>query len=82
MDFVKSLDHILAEGRGIGIHCRQGIGKSALIAACLLVLSGIALEVAFRRVSAARGCSVPETSEQQQSVVEFAHELIALPAKE
>ena len=82
LDFVKKLDNILAEGKSIAIHCRQGIGRSALIAACLLVLSGIDPEMAFRRVSAARGCSVPETSEQRQWATEFARELVALPAEE
>ena len=28
MDFVKNLDHILAEGRGIGSHCRAGDWRS------------------------------------------------------
>ena len=82
LDFVKKLANILAEGKSIAIHCRQGIGRSALIAACLLVLSGINPEMAFRRVSAARGSSVPETSGQRQWVVEFAQELALLPTKE
>ena len=82
MDFVKQLDHILADGGSVAMHCRQGIGRSALMAACLLVWSGIAPEMAFRRVSAARGCSVPETSKQRHWVEEFAQELTPLPAKE
>jgi len=45
-DFVKKLDNALAEGKSVAIHCRQGIGRSALIAACLLVLSGVAPETA------------------------------------
>ena len=72
LEFVKELDHLLAQGKSIGIHCRQGIGRSALLAASLLVLSGSIPEVAFRQVSAARGCTVPETSEQRLWVEEFA----------
>jgi protein-tyrosine phosphatase len=72
LDFVKKLAKLLAEGKSIAIHCRQGIGRSALIAACLLVLSGIIPDAAFLRVSEGRGCSVPETSEQRQWLVEFA----------
>ena len=75
VDFVKKLDSLLAQGKSVAVHCRQGIGRSALVAACLLVLSGVSPEVAFRRVSMARGCSVPETSEQRSWVMEFAREL-------
>ena len=72
LDFVKKLADLLAEGKSIAIHCRQGIGRSALIAGCLLVLFGIVPEAAFQRISEARGCSVPETSEQRQWLMEFA----------
>ena len=71
LDFVKKLAKLLMEGKTIAIHCRQGIGRSALIAACLLVLSGILPDAAFLRVSEGRGCSVPETSEQQQWLMDF-----------
>jgi protein-tyrosine phosphatase len=74
LDFVKKLAKLLMEGKSIAIHCRQGIGRSALIAACLLVLSGMIPETAFLRVSEGRGCSVPETSEQQQWLMEFAQD--------
>jgi protein-tyrosine phosphatase len=71
LDFVKKLAKLLMDGKSIAIHCRQGIGRSALIAASLLVLGGIAPEAAFQRVSEGRGCSVPETSEQRQWLMEF-----------
>jgi len=74
-DLVRKLDGALAEGKNLALHCRQGIGRSALIAACLLVVTGVDPETAFRRVSAARGCVVPETAEQQGWVREFAREL-------
>jgi protein-tyrosine phosphatase len=75
LDFARKLDKTLAEGKNLLIHCRQGIGRSALIAACLLVLSGMDAETAFQRVSAARGVSVPETPEQRKWVMDFAREL-------
>jgi protein-tyrosine phosphatase len=71
LDFVQKLAKLLAEGKSIAIHCRQGIGRSALIAASLLVLTGISPEAAFLRVSEGRGRSVPETSEQRQWLMEF-----------
>lgn len=79
LNLVKSLEEYLTEGKNIGIHCRQGIGRSALIAACILVLSGVDTEESLRRVSEARGSQVPETEEQRRWVVEFAHQLSAQP---
>lgn len=72
LELVKKLAKFLAEGKSVAIHCRQGIGRSALIAACLLVFSGIALEEALQRIADGRGCSVPETAEQRQWLMEFA----------
>jgi len=43
-----------------------------LLAASLLVASGIEPEAALQRVSSARGFSVPETPEQKQWVRDFA----------
>ncbi len=74
LDFAKKLAKLLAEGKSVAIHCRQGIGRSALIAASLLVLAGIAPEAAFLRVSEGRGCSVPETPQQRQWLMEFAQD--------
>ncbi|MFQ5858481.1 MAG: hypothetical protein ACE5LU_23020 [Anaerolineae bacterium] len=74
---MRQLDDALAEGKHVAVHCRQGIGRSTLIAACLLVLAGVDPETAFQRVSAARGCAVPETSEQREWVIKFARELPA-----
>jgi protein-tyrosine phosphatase len=75
LDFVEKLDNTLTEEKNVVIHCRQGIGRSALIAACLLVLTGMDPETAFQRVSAARGVSVPETPEQRDWVIEFSKKL-------
>jgi protein-tyrosine phosphatase len=77
LDFVRKLNCTLTEGKNLLIHCRQGIGRAALIAACLLVLSGEDPETAFQRVSAARGVAVPETSEQRKWVIKFAQALAA-----
>ncbi len=65
---VHQLEQALAEGERIAVHCRQGIGRSALLAACVLVAVGEEPETAFQRISTARGCAVPETAEQQEWV--------------
>jgi len=62
------LEQALAAGERIAVHCRQGIGRSALLAACVLVAAGEEPETAFQHISAARGCAVPETVEQQEWV--------------
>jgi len=73
---VMKLSDQLAEGRNIAIHCRQGIGRAALVAICILLFSGMEHTAAIQRVSEARGCSVPETAEQRRLIVDFASSLV------
>jgi hypothetical protein len=70
--FLRTLDEALAKGEHVGIHCRQGIGRSSLIAAAVLVLQGTEPEEAFIRVRTARGRPVPDTAEQREWVTNFA----------
>jgi protein-tyrosine phosphatase len=65
------LGKALAEGKNVAIHCRQGIGRSGLLAACLLISSGEEAKSALERVGAARGCAVPDTLEQQKWIEGF-----------
>lgn len=58
-------------GRSIAIHCRAGIGRSGMVAACLLRMLGLESNDAFRRITAARGCGVPDTDHQQVWVTQF-----------
>lgn len=77
IEFVRKLGNVLDQGKHVGIHCRQGIGRSAVIAASLLVVSGLDPEIAFQRVSDARGVSVPETPEQREWVIELSQAVAA-----
>jgi protein-tyrosine phosphatase len=61
-----NLARALEEGKNVAVHCRQGVGRSGLIAAGLLVTSGVGIEEAIELVSAARGQTVPETAAQRQ----------------
>lgn len=62
--FVTSLASRLLAGQSIGIHCRGCIGRTTITAACTLVHLGWKPEDAVAAIEAARGCSVPNNSEQ------------------
>jgi hypothetical protein len=70
--FIEKLDLALSTGKSVGIHCRQGIGRSGIIASALLVRRGVSGEEAWERVARARGRSVPDTEEQREWVSTFA----------
>ena len=66
---VSLIGEVTAElegGKNVAVHCRQGIGRSGLIAAGALIASGTSPREAMNIVSSARGISVPETTEQRQ----------------
>ena len=65
----------LAAGKTVAIHCRQGIGRAALVAIGALVWSGVEPAAATQRVTAARGRPVPETADQVQWIASFAGSL-------
>jgi len=69
---LSKLTSNLESGRNIAIHCRQGIGRSALIAAAVLVTSGMPPDEAIRVVSTARGRTTPETQAQIEWIRQMA----------
>lgn len=69
---LERMDADLTAGKDVLVHCRQGIGRSGLVAACLLLTKGIDTETAIRRVSESRSISVPETAEQRRWIDQFA----------
>lgn len=62
---VTSLVAELRQGRYVGVHCRMGIGRSGLLAACLLVALGATTADAWAAVERGRGRPVPDTQEQR-----------------
>jgi protein-tyrosine phosphatase len=62
----------LSAGKNVLVHCRQGIGRSGLAAACLLVKNGLSPGAAVDTISAAGGLTVPETTEQRDWIHHFA----------
>jgi protein-tyrosine phosphatase len=71
-ELLKRIDGSLAAGRSVAIHCRQGIGRSGLIAASLLILWGTNPSDAITQISRVRGCEIPETAEQRSWLANFA----------
>lgn len=69
---IETLAQQLHLGRTVALHCRHGIGRSAIMAAALLVQSGMAPTLALRQVEMARGRPVPDTEEQTRWVERFA----------
>jgi protein tyrosine phosphatase (PTP) superfamily phosphohydrolase (DUF442 family) len=73
--WAEALDEVtraLSAGKNVLVHCRQGIGRTGLLAACLLVRKGMSPGAAVESVSAARGVSVPETVEQRDWIDHYA----------
>jgi protein-tyrosine phosphatase len=66
--FIGKLHQSSITGKSIVFHCRAGIGRSALMAACLLATEGMAVDDAFQCIADARGCGVPDTTEQRSWV--------------
>lgn len=76
----KTLDIMhreLIAGKGVVLHCRQGVGRTGLVAACLLVSDGIGTQEAIDRLISARGVEVPETAKQRRWIIDFADALTA-----
>ncbi len=74
-DAVSVLARRLAEeislGKSVAIHCRAGIGRSALLAACVLIQLDIDGAAALDMIADARGTEVPETEAQRQWILSF-----------
>lgn len=69
---VQEVEKAVSAGRNVGLHCRQGIGRSSLAAAALLMSVGESQEAAWKSIRQARGCPVPDTIEQRNWVNGFA----------
>lgn len=73
---VTTLAERLADGKNVAVHCRQGIGRAALVAISVLIWSGLETATAMEQVGVARGCTVPETPDQRRWISDFARSLV------
>jgi protein-tyrosine phosphatase len=64
-DLIEELVQQLLLGERLVIHCRQGIGRSGLVAAAVLNSFEMPLQECLERISLARGVPVPETKQQR-----------------
>lgn len=69
---VQLMDEALSSGKNVLVHCRQGIGRTGLIAASLLINKGWEPEAAIELLSAVRGIDIPETPEQRRWIEKYA----------
>ena len=70
-DLVSQLVQKLRASLGVAIHCRAGIGRSSVIAGCILARLGVSFPSIFPALSRARGISVPDTAGQVDWVKRF-----------
>lgn len=71
-DLVAELERALEQGMSVAVHCRQGIGRSSLLAASLLIAAGEEAGGVWSRIETARGVPVPDTAEQRDWVMQAA----------
>jgi protein-tyrosine phosphatase len=69
---LDSINAKLSSGKNVVIHCRQGVGRSGLVAACLFTKKGLSTRSAVQTVTSARGVPIPETPEQRNWIDHYA----------
>ena len=69
--FVAGLADRLCAGERMGVHCRGSIGRATVTVACTLIHLGWAPHAALAAIEAARGCTVPDTQEQEDWVLRY-----------
>lgn len=63
---VRRLAEKVAGHHTVVVHCRAGIGRSAMIVAAILCDLGSTAEDAWKSIATARRCDVPDTLEQRE----------------
>ena len=70
-EFADQLVDALRSGKTVAVHCRQGIGRSAMMVAAALIATGLNAETAVDAIRQSRGLDVPETQAQRQWISDF-----------
>lgn len=74
---LKDIAEALDNGKTVAVHCRQGVGRSGLITAGVLMISGLNAKTAIDVVGTARGETVPETVAQHRWLENLVSERLA-----
>lgn len=70
-DLAGRVHERLLGGSAVAIHCRAGIGRTGLLAGCVLHLLDVPYKDIFNLLSKSRGVSVPDTLAQVEWVERF-----------
>jgi protein-tyrosine phosphatase len=70
--FIDELHDRLLAGKAVAVHCRAGIGRTGLVAACLAHRLGVPVEDVFHVLSRSRGLAMPDTTAQVEWVEHYA----------
>ena len=79
-ELANGIVQALEKGKNVAVHCRQGIGRSALIVGAVMVAAGNEPETALEIIERSRGLEVPETDEQRKWLQGFSSWLLAATA--
>lgn len=63
---IETLYQKTQTGNSVVIHCRMGIGRSSIIAGCILLKAGFKTNQILQKITSARGLKVPDTDQQIQ----------------
>ena len=75
MELAARLANQLRQGKNVGVHCRQSVGRASLLTASVLIALGVNPQEALRKISEARGCPVPETAQQYEWLMALAQQV-------
>ncbi|MEM9778204.1 MAG: protein-tyrosine phosphatase family protein [Chloroflexota bacterium] len=65
---IKKILDLLRRNDGVAIHCRMGVGRSAMLAGAILAQQGTDRDKIFKLIAQARGIEVPDTEAQKHWV--------------
>jgi protein tyrosine phosphatase len=75
-EMADGLSKKIRAGEAIVIHCRAGIGRTGLFAACVMLHLGYPFKNIFATLSKARGVNVPDTDSQIAWVQSYAKTVV------
>ncbi len=75
-ELVGAIMQAVDSGESVAVHCRQGIGRSALVAASVMAAFGEEPAHALEKIASVRGRPVPDTKEQRDWVQHVGPDLL------